>query len=176
VLRSSSSLVNVVYLLTVNTRRYVQLVQNTQQSSSLIIQAGAKIGPSLDHAHLIIGIKETPMDALARQRSPVRLSTATNGVIPRTHVMFSHTAKGQPYNTGLLSQFVAPTDRVLGESALQFEKTMELWPRLIDYELLTNEEGKRTVGFGWFAGGVPPFLSPFRGFNDVCSLGSGWRS
>ncbi|KXN92623.1 Alpha-aminoadipic semialdehyde synthase [Leucoagaricus sp. SymC.cos] len=62
------------------------------------------------------------------------------------------TAKGQPYNTGLLSQFVAPTDRVLGESAARFEKTMELWPRLIDYELLTNDEGKRTVGFGWFAG------------------------
>lgn len=27
-------------------------------------------------------------------------------------------------------------------------------PRLIDYELLTNDaDGKRTVGFGWFAGG-----------------------
>lgn len=92
------------------------------------------------------------MDALARQRSPVRLSTA-DGVIPRTHVMFSHTAKGQTYNTGLLSQFVASTDGILGSGAAEFEKTMELWPRLIDYELLTNEEGKRTVGFGWFAGG-----------------------
>jgi len=92
------------------------------------------------------------MDALARQRPPVRLST--NGNIPRTHVMFSHTAKGQPYNTGLLSQFVAPTDRVLGGSAAEFEKTMELWPRLIDYELLADNQGKRTVGFGWFAGGT----------------------
>lgn len=26
-------------------------------------------------------------------------------------------------------------------------------PRLIDYELLVGEDGKRTVGFGWFAGG-----------------------
>lgn len=25
--------------------------------------------------------------------------------------------------------------------------------RLIDYELLVGEDGKRTVGFGWFAGG-----------------------
>lgn len=114
-------------------------------------KAGAKLSPLLDHAHILVGIKETPMDALARQRAPVRLSTA-NGDIPRTHVMFSHTAKGQTYNTGLLSQFAAPTDRVLGESAAQFEKKMELWPRLIDYELLTNDEGKRTVGFGWFAG------------------------
>lgn len=112
-------------------------------------KAGAKLSPLLDHAHILVGIKETPMDALARQRAPVRLSTA-NGDIPRTHVMFSHTAKGQTYNTGLLSQFAAPTDRVLGESAAQFEKKMELWPRLIDYELLTNDEGKRTVGFGWF--------------------------
>ncbi|KXN82807.1 Alpha-aminoadipic semialdehyde synthase, mitochondrial [Leucoagaricus sp. SymC.cos] len=114
-------------------------------------KAGAKLSASLDHAHIVVGIKETPMDALARQRSPVRLSDTTT-LVPRTHVMFSHTAKGQPYNTGLLSQFVAPTDRVLGESAARFEKTMELWPRLIDYELLTNDEGKRTVGFGWFAG------------------------
>ncbi|TBU53061.1 hypothetical protein BD310DRAFT_952348 [Dichomitus squalens] len=29
-----------------------------------------------------------------------------------------------------------------------------LLPRLIDYELLTGEDGKRTVGFGWFAGGA----------------------
>jgi alpha-aminoadipic semialdehyde synthase len=26
-------------------------------------------------------------------------------------------------------------------------------PRLIDYEMLTDKNGKRTVGFGWFAGG-----------------------
>ena len=60
--------------------------------------------------------------------------------------MFSHTAKGQPYNTPLLSHFVAPLDET--------ETTKLLRPRLIDYELLTNEtDGKRTVGFGWFAGG-----------------------
>jgi len=96
------------------------------------------------------------MDALARQRPPVRLSTDRD--IARTHVMFSHTAKGQPYNTGLLSQFVAPTDGASGGSAAQFEKTMELWPRLIDYELLTDDQGKRTVGFGWFAGGTLQLL------------------
>jgi alpha-aminoadipic semialdehyde synthase len=72
--------------------------------------------------------------------------------------MFSHTAKGQPYNTGLLSQFVAPTDGVLAPSAAEFEKILELWPRLIDYELLTDEKGKRTVGFGWYAGGELPLL------------------
>jgi alpha-aminoadipic semialdehyde synthase len=60
--------------------------------------------------------------------------------------MFSHTAKGQPYNTPLLSHFVAPFDET--------QTTKHLRPRLIDYELLTNgTDGKRTVGFGWFAGG-----------------------
>jgi hypothetical protein len=29
----------------------------------------------------------------------------------------------------------------------------KLLPRLIDYELLCGPDGKRTVGFGWFAGG-----------------------
>jgi alpha-aminoadipic semialdehyde synthase len=33
------------------------------------------------------------------------------------------------------------------------EPDAKLLPRLIDYELLTEEGGKRTVGFGWFAGG-----------------------
>ncbi|THH32666.1 hypothetical protein EUX98_g1482, partial [Antrodiella citrinella] len=38
----------------------------------------------------------------------------------------------------LLSKFLGPQEA--------------LPPRLIDYELLTGEDGKRTVGFGWFAG------------------------
>jgi alpha-aminoadipic semialdehyde synthase len=50
--------------------------------------------------------------------------------------MFSHTVKGQPYNMPLLSRFLGPKDSA----------------RLIDYELLT-EDGVRSVGFGWFAGG-----------------------
>lgn len=139
------------------------------------MQAGAKISTSLDQAHIVLGIKETPMDALVRQRAPVRLSTA-NGVIPRTHVMFSHTAKGQPYNTGLLSQFVAPTEGPF-ESTTEFEKTLELWPRLIDYELLTNDEGKRTVGFGWFAGGpLIPLPHILRGYSLTGVNFSCWRS
>lgn len=59
-------------------------------------------------------------------------------MVPRTHLMFSHTHKGQHYNMELLSKFLTPGDTS---------------PRLIDYELLTDENGRRTVGFGWFAGG-----------------------
>jgi alpha-aminoadipic semialdehyde synthase len=62
-------------------------------------------------------------------------------------MMFSHTVKGQPYNTPLLARFLASP----GSSAA----SAELLPRLVDYELLTDEaSGKRTVGFGWFAGGT----------------------
>lgn len=57
--------------------------------------------------------------------------------------MFSHTAKGQTYNTALLSRFIA--NDLSGDPLL---------PRLIDYEHLTDVDGKRTVGFGWFAGGM----------------------
>ena len=69
--------------------------------------------------------------------------------VPRTHLMFSHTIKGQMYNMELLAKFVAASQAhggtPVGDPALL--------PRLIDYELLTGEDGKRTVGFGWFAGG-----------------------
>jgi alpha-aminoadipic semialdehyde synthase len=56
--------------------------------------------------------------------------------------MFSHTAKGQPYNTPLLERFIK--DRGANKK----------YRRLIDYELLTDGDGKRTLGFGYHAGGL----------------------
>lgn len=58
--------------------------------------------------------------------------------------MFSHTIKGQLYNMELLSKFLASDSGAKPPA------------RLIDFELLTSEDGKRTVGFGWYAGGVIP--------------------
>jgi alpha-aminoadipic semialdehyde synthase len=58
--------------------------------------------------------------------------------------MFSHTIKGQPYNMPLLSRFLRESNS---------EGKGDLLPRLIDYESITKTDGKRTVGFGWFAGG-----------------------
>lgn len=101
------------------------------------VKAGAEIHPTLEPANIVVGIKETPLSELDRLKSPV------NGR-ERTHVMFSHTAKGQPYNMPLLSRFIAGE----GQSA----QTSKLLPRLVDYELLTGADGKRVVGFGWFAG------------------------
>ncbi|KAJ6557367.1 Saccharopine dehydrogenase-domain-containing protein [Mycena vulgaris] len=95
---------------------------------------------NLRDAHILVGIKETPVSDLIT--SPIQDPNGT--MCPRTHLMFSHTAKGQAYNTALLSQFVA-SDPVAGDGD-------RLLPRLIDYEHLTDGDGKRTVGFGWFAG------------------------
>jgi alpha-aminoadipic semialdehyde synthase len=57
--------------------------------------------------------------------------------------MFSHTAKGQPYNTPLLERFIEDPQA----------DSNKKYRRLIDYELLTDGDGKRTIGFGYYAGG-----------------------
>ena len=86
---------------------------------------GITITPSLEKAggnfDLLLGVKEVAIDAL----------------IPNQHyVFFSHIAKMQPYNRGLL------------------QSIMEKGITLTDYEYLTDEQGKRTVAFGFFAGAV----------------------
>ncbi|KAF5378151.1 hypothetical protein D9615_007633 [Tricholomella constricta] len=110
------------------------------------IQAGATLRPNLENAHIVVGIKETPLDEVITAPVPAPSnSKSARSMSARTHLMFSHTAKGQPYNIPLLAKYVGDvTTKALpdGDS-----------PRLIDYELLTNDmDGKRTVGFGWFAG------------------------
>ncbi|KAF6756526.1 Saccharopine dehydrogenase-domain-containing protein, partial [Ephemerocybe angulata] len=88
-------------------------------------KAGAVVSADLGGADIVLGIKEVPLDELpAHSRA--------------THLMFSHTHKGQAYNTPLLARFVGPRAAP--------------HPHLIDYELLQNAAGERTVGFGWHAG------------------------
>lgn len=52
----------------------------------------------------------------------------------KTYFYFSHTIKEQPYNKSLLL------------------KMLSLNIRMIDYEVLTNQESKRLIGFGRYAG------------------------
>ncbi|TFK68903.1 hypothetical protein BDN72DRAFT_888403 [Pluteus cervinus] len=109
------------------------------------VKAGASIAQDLNSAHILVGIKETPLERLLTSPATSPTSNANAPYVPRTHLMFSHTAKGQPYNTPLLASFLANPTRSQTDAPLL--------PSLIDYELLTNEDdGKRTVGFGWFAG------------------------
>ncbi|KAG8905005.1 hypothetical protein FRB99_000878 [Tulasnella sp. 403] len=117
------------------------------------VKAGATIHPTLSPANIVIGIKETPLSELDRLVSPVEGRE-------RTHIMFSHTAKGQLYNMPLLSRFVE------GSAS----RTKDL-PRLVDYELLTGTDGKRVVGFGWFAGAAGLVEGLSASAHDFLSLG-----
>jgi alanine dehydrogenase len=54
----------------------------------------------------------------------------------KTYMFFSHTKKLQPYNRGLLQSLLAKNIR------------------LVDYECLEHEDGRRIIGFGFFAGVV----------------------
>jgi alpha-aminoadipic semialdehyde synthase len=52
----------------------------------------------------------------------------------KTYMFFSHTHKGQPYNMGMLKEIL--NNKI----------------RLVDYELLTDENRRRLVLFSKFAG------------------------
>ncbi|KAI0328943.1 hypothetical protein GY45DRAFT_1435780 [Cubamyces sp. BRFM 1775] len=127
----------------------VQPCERRVFTSNDFIKAGAKLHSTLQPAHVIVGIKETPLPEVLTTPLPAPASpagdSAQSPLVPRTQVMFSHTVKGQLYNMELLSKFLASENRSAPENG-------SLLPRLIDYELLTDEDGKRTVGFGWFAG------------------------
>lgn len=133
-------------------------------------KAGATIvEPATLNAHIILGIKETPVNEVVPSSNP---SPSLN---PNpTHLMFSHTAKGQPYNTPLLAKFVKHSNDIVSEPFDPFDATFRpAFHRLIDYELLTTD-GKRTVGFGWFAGvaGVLESLSAMAHFHLEIGIAS----
>ncbi|KAF8493580.1 Saccharopine dehydrogenase-domain-containing protein [Gautieria morchelliformis] len=116
-------------------------------------RAGASVHPNLSPAHIILGIKEIPLCDLTDQSGSLPLSAPLCSderrvlQVPRTHLMFSHTGKGQPYNMPLLSKFISPDNS-------RSQRTDEM-SHLIDYEFLTDgpvPTGKRVVAFGWFAG------------------------
>ncbi|KAG8924983.1 hypothetical protein FRC02_010062 [Tulasnella sp. 418] len=129
----------------------VQPCERRVWSDDEFVKAGAKIHPTLHPANILVGIKEIPIPELDGG-----LLSSVDGR-PRTHVMFSHTAKGQLYNMPLLSRFVGETETD--------------GPQLVDYELLTGEDGKRVVGFGWFAGAAGVIEGLTASAHDFLSLG-----
>nr|XP_018263129.1 alpha-aminoadipic semialdehyde synthase [Kwoniella dejecticola CBS 10117]OBR85287.1 alpha-aminoadipic semialdehyde synthase [Kwoniella dejecticola CBS 10117] len=110
-------------------------------SDTLYTEAGAKVVPALSNeVDVVLGIKEPPLEDVHRL-----ISGSPEGK-ERKWMMFSHTHKGQEYNTPLLSAFLPPAK---GQT-------------LIDHELLTapstGKDGKpsraRVAAFGWYAGAV----------------------
>ena len=82
------------------------------------IEQGLPLGEDLSDCEVLMGVKEVEIDAL----------------LPgKTYFFFSHTAKEQPYNRGLL------------------QAVIEKGIRLVDYEYLTDN-GARVVAFGRWAG------------------------
>jgi len=108
---------------------------------------------NLSGCDILLGVKE------------VRIETLLEG---KTYLFFSHTAKKQPYNRGLLRAVI------------------QRGIRLIDYEYLTNAGGERVVAFGRWAGVVGAYnglraegirsgrfeLKPASGLRDLHALKS----
>ena len=81
--------------------------------------AGVPLQEDLSDCDVLMGVKE------------VKTGTLIPG---KTYFFFSHTAKKQPYNRGLLQEI------------------LRRGIRLVDYEYLTTPEGVRVVAFGRWAG------------------------
>ena len=90
---------------------------------------GICLSEDLSGCDVLLGVKEVRLDAL---------------VPDKTYLFFSHTAKEQPYNRGLLQEIIRKNIR------------------LVDYEYLTRE-GARVVAFGRWAGLVGAY-NGLRGF------------
>lgn len=82
---------------------------------------GITLSEDLSACDIMMGVKEVKLQALLEEK---------------TYLFFSHTAKKQPYNRGLLQEVV------------------RLGIRLVDYEYLTGGDGIRVVAFGRWAGVV----------------------
>ncbi|MCK5134475.1 MAG: hypothetical protein KAR19_01710 [Bacteroidales bacterium] len=82
---------------------------------------GVTLGEDLTGCVVLLGVKEVKIGSLVDQK---------------TYLFFSHTAKKQPYNRGLLQA-------IIGKGI-----------RLVDYEYLTDKDQVRVVAFGRWAGVV----------------------
>lgn len=115
--------------------------------------AGLTLREDLSECEVLMGVKEVDPSAL---------------LAGKTFLFFSHTAKEQPYNRGLLQEVIRKK------------------VRLIDYEYLTDGSGQRVVAFGRWAGIVGAYnglraygmrtgrfrLQPASGYRDLAELKS----
>jgi len=88
-------------------------------SNEEYLQEGVRLSEELSDCQILMGVKEVEIATLMDRK---------------TYLFFSHTAKKQPYNRGLLQAVVRQGIK------------------LIDYEYLTGENRERVVAFGRWAG------------------------
>ena len=108
-------------------------VQEQYPTIELVVQP-SPIRRFVDEDYLSIGVKMqedlSDCDVLIGVKEVPKKDLIPN----KTYFYFSHTIKEQPYNRELLL------------------KMLDLNIRMIDYETLTDANGKRLIGFGRFAG------------------------
>ena len=108
-------------------------VQEQYPNVELVVQP-SPIRRFLDEEYLSLGVKIqedlSDCDVLIGVKEVPKKDLIPN----KTYFYFSHTIKEQPYNRDLLL------------------KMLDLNIRMIDYETLTNANGKRLIGFGRYAG------------------------
>jgi saccharopine dehydrogenase (NAD+, L-lysine-forming) len=104
-----------------NLKIVVQPSEDRCYSDQEYINAGITMMEDLSGCEVLAGVKEVKSETLIHDK---------------TYFFFSHTAKKQPYNRGLLQDMV--------------KKGI----RMIDYEYLTGDTGVRVVAFGKWAGVV----------------------
>jgi alanine dehydrogenase len=97
----------------------VQPSRNRCYSDQEYLQEGVPLQENLADCHVLMGVKEVETGTLLESK---------------TYFFFSHTAKKQPYNRGLLKAVV------------------KRGITLVDYEYLTRENRERVVAFGRWAG------------------------
>lgn len=117
------------------TPAHCKFINKTQDNVNIIVQSSPNRCYS-DAEYLRAGV-EVKADIsecdvlLGIKEVPLEMLIAN-----KTYLFFSHTKKLQPYNQKLLHKII--------------EKNITL----IDYECLEHEDGKRIIGFGFFAGVV----------------------
>ena len=108
-------------------------VQEQYRNVELVVQP-SPIRRFVDEEYLSLGVKMqedlSDCDVLIGVKEVPKKDLIPN----KTYFYFSHTIKEQPYNRELLL------------------KMLDLNIRMIDYETLTNANGKRLIGFGRYAG------------------------
>jgi alanine dehydrogenase len=113
-------------------RQCMEMLEKNENIEIEVQWSAIRCFPDEDYLNFEIPVKEYIDDCdlmLGIKEVPVDM------LVPeKTYMFFSHTIKKQPYNRKLL------------------QTVLENNIRLIDYELLTEEKGRRMIGFGRWAG------------------------
>ena len=115
------------------TPHQVNEIHNTFENVEVVVQ-GSDIRSYPDHEYVEQGVKVVSDVSDCDILFGVKEVPIESLVTGKTYFFFSHTIKEQPYNRDLL------------------RKVLEKKIRLIDYEVLTDENNTRIVAFGRYAG------------------------